>query len=88
MSGKSSSEVNDHGVLDFVVHNFDLETTRTATLLDVGRGLIHAATSPRGWISVGGNSSEKPSSSSRSMSYFSFGMNYAIYLQGAFNILV
>ena len=65
-----------NSTMDFVVHNFNLEITRTTTLLDVGRGLIHAATSSRGWINVG-NVSENPPSS-RSMSDFSFGMSYVI----------
>ena len=89
MSGKSISQPNDHdAVLDFVVHSFDLEATRTAALLDIGRDLIHAATSSGGWINVGENLSENPSSSSRSMSDYLFGMNCATYLQGASNMLV
>jgi hypothetical protein len=53
---------------DFVVHNFSYaETTQTSNLLDVGHSIIHAATSPRGWISVGGIS-PRNSTSSTSMS--------------------
>lgn len=67
--------------LDFVVHNFNyLGTTPTTTLLGVGQNVIYAATSLRGWTSVGENSFRNTSFSSESMLNFLSGMNCATYL--------
>jgi hypothetical protein len=73
---------HDSDALDFVVHNFEfLGATSASVLLHAGHGLIRAATSPRGWVSVGRISPAGGiSASCRSMLNFSFGMNHAAHI--------